>query len=422
MDMRKFRAICIASLLILNAYGIIYFSVAQNAFVQAASDTYTIRNIIYINATGLSKAPYDVIRLEISESVELDPKPSPPIKGIAERSFTPDTDIDTQRVIKAFYERQSITESFEFNGQTYIINTTAVTPAYLFIAQLGNGTILPINMSTWINAGFETPQFAFPAMEKTVVFDSPLHYAVAYCADHGFIFRNIINSTYQRIYNMNTLNTFHSQLLKEDFIIYNANTSETMAMPMGTQYGGELVTQDLGIGAIIAIVVAICLTAIAIPTIAIWLYNEYALQGLKASLDAAAGSLADSVNKTKQIADSLTGAKTAERAMVLEFYNNGTITWEQLQFLLKQIDGSYNPLINNCTANIAAMTAAYFNSTVELYGEYTNGLMAASSWTSWITPLITLIIALIVAYCVYALVSKIKGASGSTQTINLTKL
>lgn len=431
MNMRKFRAILIASLLILNAYGIIYCSVAQTAFVHAASDTYTVTNIIYINATGMSKAPHELIRLEISESTTLDPKPTPPIvKGVGNSQFTPDTDVDTARFITNAYERTSGLEtSFEFAGNTYIFNNTDATTSYpyLFAGQLGNGTLLPVNFSTWTGSGFETPQWSFPAMEKMLVFDSPLHYAAQYCADHGYVLLNIVNSTYQRTYNMNTLNLFHSELLKENMIVYNTNTTPTMSMAMDPllQHGGGLIEpQELATGTAILIgfLVAAILVFFVTPVVITWINNEYALNALNAAAERNAAALADSVAATKAIADSLAGNKAAERAMVLEFFANNTITWEQMQFLLQQIDNSYNPLIDNCTVNIAAMTAAYFNSTVELYGQYTNGLMDATSWTSWITPLITLIITLVVAYCVYALVSKIRGASAPAQTINLTHL
>jgi hypothetical protein len=169
----------------------------------------------------------------------------------------------------------------------------------------------------------------------------------------------------------------------------------------------------------VAAVVLIVLASsfLVVPIINNWINDEYALQGLKTINAENAQRLSEALNTTKWLAANTLEDKDAQRQLAMNFYANGTISWEQLQFLLQQIDSSYNPLINNCTMNIAAMLGVYYNTTAGLYDEYMNGLASFSSWTNWIWDIIYLIAALVVAYIVIVLVSKFKSVQAPSQSV-----
>jgi len=421
----KLLAIFCMAIIGFNAIGITYTLGMQRAFAASVDDTYTVTNVIYFNATGIGKSVPETHCLRITQyaksvNSEWNFKQDPLVKdepSTGTTPFDPNVTIDTQRPMD-IWERQNPSDNIVMFGG-YALNMTG---AQYVIAEQFNNEIVPINTSDFLAYGFTMENMAFMAAEKMLIFDSPLNYVTAYCEDQGFGVPTIINSTYEKEYNMNTLNFYRSELIKNDMFYYVNATEEPMARsPDFARYGSDLVKAEPISGMVILAIIIVMTFLLATVVIVTILNNKALRDGLNDAIDANANALGDAINVTKTIADSLIGNKAAERAMVLEMYSNGTISWSQLQYLLKQIDGSYNPLINNCTANIAAMTAAYFNATVNLYGEFAAGIADASSWTSWIMPLLYLIAACIIAYIVYVIFSKIKGTQGPTTTVVLAK-
>lgn len=413
----KFAAIVFLAILLCQSCCLIYGVGMQRAFAEAAPDTYAVNNLIYINRTGLGKD--GVIRDEIEcITVTQHAKTSDPfqkLKVIGGNGFAPDAAVDTSK-IGDIYEYQQTGETMTWAGYTFDISNMQNAIGLDFINQT-----VPINSSDFFACGFDQSPTSFPAMEKALIFDSPLNYALAYCADNGYVLRSIVNSTYESTYNMDTLNTYQSTIISHNMIAYT-NESPTLS-PINAlgRYGGSL-NADLKPFPIVAFALLALLIVFAIPIVTEWIRDAVAKQTLLALTGQNAKVLANAIDKVSDLANAMLADKTAERQLVMNMYANGTISWSQLQYLLQQIDDSYNPLINNCTADIAAMTVGYFNSTVGLYGEYANGMFDASSWTNWIWDIIYLIVALIIAYIIYVIISKFKGAQQPASTVYLGRI
>lgn len=388
----------------------------QRAFAAAAPDTYAVNNLIYINRTGLSKD--GVLRDEIEcititqHAKSIDPFQK--AKGFDSDAYAPVEFTDTNK-IGDIYEYQGAGDTMTFAGYTLDISQMQNAIGLDFINQT-----VPINSSDFFGCGFNQEPTSFPAMEKALIFDSPLNYALAYCADNGYVLRYIVNSTYENTYNMDTLNTYQSTIISHNMISYVNTTMSMSPTDRLGAYGKSL--NDVKCPWCFPIALLALLVVFAIPVVTTFIDDFFAKKALLELTAQNAKVLANAIDKVSDLADNMLADKTAERQLVMNFYANGSISWSQLQYLLQQIDASYNPLINNCTANIALMVSAYFNSTVGLYGEYTQGLFDASSWTNWIWDIIYLIVALIIAYIVYVIISKVKGAQQPASTVYLGRV
>lgn len=408
----RFFACLTACIILTQACGLIYGLGVQKAFADAAPETYSMTNVIYINRTGLNKAGAYVDRIEISETA----KPAADFKDGSNHKdlFDPNVTIQINQM-QSFYDRQDTAGQDVMTFAGYTINIT--NAKYVMTSQMVNGDILPANTSDFFASGFDKSAIAFPVIEKAIMFDSPAHYAQQYCDHNGYALRNIINSTYEKKYNMQTLNAFASQLVKDDTIVVYNQSTPTLYRDLA-KYGGSL-NPDVKLVwyAWVLIAAIIALSYFAQEVVKTWIDDDTARKALWDTNQQNLQALTLGMNATKQLADHMLADKNAQRTLVMNFFANGTISWEQLQYLLKQIDGSYNPLINNCTTNIAGMIAGYFNASVNLYGKFTEGVFSATSWTDWIMNLIYLIAALIVAYIVYVIVSKVKGAQAPCQSV-----
>jgi hypothetical protein len=409
----RFAACLVACIILTQACGLIYGLGVQKAFADAAPETYKMTNVIYINRTGLNRAGAFVDCITISETAK--PLADIPIKdgSYHKDPFEPNVSIDVGK-IQSLYDRQNTEGQDLMYFAGYSINIT--NAKYVMTSQMANGEIIPANTSDFFTAGFDKSAIAFPVIEKAIMFDSPARYAQQYCDTNGYALRNIINSTYEKEYNMNTLNAFASQLVKDDTIVVYNQTTPSLYRDLA-KYGGSLPGVKLVWYAWVLIAAIIACAMVAIPVLTTWIDDDTARKALWDTNQQNLQALTLGLNATKQLADHMLTDKNAQRQLVMNFFANGTISWEQLQYLLKQIDGSYNPLINNCTTNIAAMIAGYFNASVNLYGKFAEGVFDATSWTDWIMNLIYLIAALIVAYIVIVIVSKVKGAHTPCQSV-----
>jgi hypothetical protein len=422
----KLLAFGLIALIICHSCGIMGALGFQRAFADAAPETYTASNIIYLNATGLDRSPH-IIRLEISEQFK-DPYTLPiKVGGIGGDGFAPNATIDTSKLVDV-YSRQS-TGPLSIFG--YTANTTGAQIANGFIF---NDEFVFINSSDWVSAGFNQIPISYPAIEKEVFFKSPLDYALTFCRENGYALNSIINSTYYHEYDMDTLNAFQSKLVKVDCAVIYYNLSEVYADEFMNlnKFGGALVSpEDLKltgaewylIAKIIAlgIVLVIALITFVLPVIQQALHNQALLDGLNALNRANGDKLTEAINATKNLADHMLADKNAQRLLVMNFYANGTIDWSQLQYLLQQIDASYNGLINNCTFNIAAMLASYYNTTLGLYDKYAAGLDLWASWSNWIYDIIILAVSLLAIYFVYTLIAKFRSPRAPAGSITIVR-
>lgn len=403
----KLLAVGLLALIICHSCCIMGALGFQRAFAEAAPETYTMTNIIYINATGLGRTTPEIMRLEISETPQEIPwtKDGPiESKGIGSDLFAPNASVDVWRITD-IYERQSIGNTLDILGQSVNATGAAIGIAFAF-----NNEIVAMNSSDFYACGFSQPALSVPAIEKVLVFKSPADYAAEYCTDNGYTLRNIINSTYLHEYDMDTLNFFQSQLVKEDLVIIRYNsTEETLSRPNLEQFGGSLV-QDSKFWEIIAVGIAIAIISyfFLVPMLTNLFNDQMALEGLKLTLKDNADRFADALNTTNNLADHMLTDKNAQRQLAMNFFANGTISWEQLQYLLRQIDNSYNPLINNCTRNIVDMLNAYYNASAGNYRDYLDGIADFTSWSNWIYDIIILAVSLIAIYFVYTLIAKFR--------------
>jgi hypothetical protein len=426
----KLLAFGLLALIICHSCGIMGALGFQRAFAEAAPETYTVTNIIYINATGLGRTTPEVVRIEISETPQGIPWSKDGLisgKGIKPEAFEPNATVDTSKLIDV-YERQS-TPGNILTVLGVPVNTTGVQFGLGFIFE---DEFVPINTSDFWACGFGHPALSYPAIEKVLIFRSPADYVHAYCEDNGYVLRNIINSTYLHEYDMNTLNFFQSEIIKEDIAIMRYNYSEvTLSRARDQQFeqfGGALTPEVKLTGVeeacvILAIGVVLFLFAIffAKPLIEQYLFNEAALNGLKETNTANGNKLSEAINATKWIALELADDKDAQRQLAMNMYANRTITWDQLQYLLRQIDESYNPLINNCTTNIRDMLLAYYNQTSFNYDKYLDGLLDFTSWSNWIYDIIILAVSLLAIYFVYALIAKFRSPRAPAGSIMIVR-
>jgi len=422
----KLAAVAFMAILLCQSCCLIYGVGLQRAFADAAPDTYTMSNIIYINATGLGRSDSEIKRIVITETFkEPDVSGKDTFKGIGSNITTPVTGVDIDQ-FQNFYQDMGVSS---VNILGHEVNCTGAQYAMGFGF---NDELVPINTTDWYALGAGHPATTFPVLKRTLLFRSPAAYVEEFCQQNGYVLREILNSTYYQEYNMDTLNAFSSHLVKTDLAliqyddpIFNESLSKLAPLQ---QYGAPLkfvcgpICSEIVTAILIGVILVFVLVTFALPVINNLLDNIALRNALKDSYKASYNALALGINTTANLADHMLADKNAQRQLAMNFFANGTISWEQLQYLLQQIDNSYNGLINNCTLNIAAMIAGYFNTTLGLYGKFAAAAAAESSWTDWIMDVIYLIAALMVAYVVYAFVSKSKGASQSGPAIYVTRV
>jgi len=419
MQPRKLFALFFATILLCNTYGIVFTGAMQRGLALGADNTYTVTNIIFFNATGILAEGTQLHCLKVSQTVPINEKDTIPLKDdegeTVTDNFAPMVNIDTRKFINNAYERiQAPYSTITLGNLTYAVAETLYDPL-ISAGTFLNGTPLVLNASTFFGVGFPQTTPGFSLIEKSLVFESPLNYVEAYCDAEGWTLVEIINSTYEREHNFNTMNLFRSQLVKQDTVIFVENETETMAR------SGQISTMALGTATlilIICIIVALTATAILVP----WLLAREARLGLTSSTDANKDVFDDTLDVLEDFLDTMTANKAFERDRAYWLLANSTITFEQYLFLLQEIDASYNPLINTALTDISAITTAFFNATSDLYGKFAAALADITSWSSWIDLLIMLIIIIVVIYFVYVLISKFRGASAGAQTINLARL
>jgi hypothetical protein len=416
MNKTQLLAFSLIAMITLSSCGLIYGIGVQRAFATAAPDTYSVTNVIYINATGLGRAGSEIKRIEITETAKDTPIDLPmkgqPFKGIDDRPFAENTSVQFN-ALQSIYEHQS-GDTIELFG--IAVNCTGVQR---IIGNTFKDAIIPVNMSDWYAMGASQPALAYPSAEKSLLFRSPYDYAHDYCTLHGYAFHSIVNSTYEQTYDMNTLNTFHSELLKTEMLVIRYNTSEADAMYKLPQYGGEQTKSPAGVALAIGLVVCVILMFVVKPLIETWMADYWDNQGFQNDLDVKYKALALGINATTYLSALAQTNKQGARTQATAMYNNNTINWEQYQYLLTQIDGSYNPTINNATVNIGKMIADYYNATSGDFQKYLDAIAFNSSWSDWIMDFIYLIAACVIAYLVIVIIGKFKGASAPAQSANV---
>lgn len=413
MNKFKLLAIGLVALIALQSCGLIYGIGMQQAFATAAPGTYSATNIIYINATGLGRTGSEIKRIEITETakdntpIDLPIKGLPISKGIASRPF--DENISTQiNAMQSIYKDQS---SNTINLFGVAVNATG---AQRVIGSMYNNAIIPVNMTDWYAMGASQPPLAYPNAEKTILFKAPYDYAQEYCTHNGYAFHNIVNSSYYQKYDMNALNNFHSQLLKTEMLVIRYNRTSPDAM---NKYSDE---PTKFWGAVAAgIIIILVLVFFVAPLIQTWMADYWDNVGFQQDLAAKHQGLVAGINATTYLAALAQTNKQAARTQAIAMYNNNTIDWGKLQYLLTQIDISYNPSINNATVDIQKMIQDYYNSTSNDFNKYLDAIALNSSWSDTIMDLIYLIAAVVVAYLVIAIIGKFKGASAPVSSVNI---
>lgn len=401
----KLLAVGLIALIICQSCATLGILGIQRAYAEAAPGIYTATNVIYINATGLGKAGSEIKRLEITETA----KDALPIKGIADRPFAENVSVQFD-ALQSLYQHQT-GDTIELFGIT--VNATGVQR---IIGNIFKDAIIPVNMTDWYAMGATQPALAYPTTTKTLFFKAPFDYAEDYCTAHGYVMHNIVNSTYEQTYDMNTLNFYQTQLLKNEMMIINyTRANDTMSALK--QYGGALIKSPATVALAIGVCVAIIIIFMCLTIIPQWISDYWDNVGFNDDLNAKYKALALGINATTYLAALAQTNKAGARTQAMEMYNNNTISWEQLQYLLNQIDVSYNPGINNATVDIAQLIRDYYNATSIDFQKYLDAIAFNSSWTSWLWDIIYLIAAIVVAYIVIVLVGKFKSTKAPSQSV-----
>ena len=395
MDGKKLKAAALMAILIVHCYCLLFTVSVHKTF--AATDTYSVENVVWINATGIGKAPgsWELIKLTIRE----EPKDVPDTKASSETTFKPNG-TDDRMGLMDLNERQELDPGImEFAGEQFKVTkdtSWGVGERYY------NGTMIVVNSSEYY-ASFQRVEQSYPIKEKLILFDCPKNYAERYCDEGDYTLNNIMNSTYVETYDSEALNLFESRLVKTDYIITAPiNTSALEAREQLLQYGGTLVQPKL-IGWFV-------LLAVALAVIIGYFVGDYFIEAKRIEeLEKTRRHIEDlrynatihAIDATTEIQLDIVGKRAAAQAEILEMFENGSITYEQCCALLDRIDAQYDNMLDNRTANIEDVLDNYYEHT-----DYVAGLGIGTSWTDYLYWIIILIVVLFSIYMVYTIIKR----------------
>jgi hypothetical protein len=405
-----------AALLICSLGLTLYGTFGTYIMVQAtANETYTVTNNIYFNATAMGKdgvRALHTFKLSVSQEASIS-NPDLPIKAYETvgNPFAPNVTIDLGTQIGVSQQ----VESFNTFGWEINENTT------YFMAQRYIDGFAMMNTSMYY-ANFPHTNYAYPATEKQLQFDSPLHYVEAYCADNGYDLENIINSSYDETTDYNTLNGLSSELIKTCYGISAPLEEPTLAMKTLAQYGNGLNPEVkfvhwLAIGLAIIICAAAALTTIA--TVMLITGAQTAQHFADCNLEA----VKYEIDAIYNWSSTLKATWDEEQAIAWAAYLAGNITLADYQVLCKMYTGQYAPLIANTTTDFQNALDAYYQAQQDLFAEYANAFGFSSSWSNILQYLLIFVVVIVAIFIVYTLFFRKKGTgAGGASGTNFIKM
>jgi len=421
---RKLLAYALIAMITVHAYGLLNICTFYRAY--AASDTYSVTNTIFFNATALGGYA-QTYRIDVTEEAEPYAHDDPIFKTGVRGGYTggfPFQEEQDLLQLQATDDAENAVYFDDFMGELDF-NLTGAARAQ---ATTYNNHTLAVNLSDFYDF-FEPTHFVFPVTEKRILFDSPANIVNDYCDANGLVLVDIINSTYTEDISVSTLNTFDSQLIATNWYITEPIDEDGVPLSKAKaglmddpflEYGGELKAIATSVLLLIGVIVAMFFVTAAwtiISCMRIQASKELALADMWNSLTATIATL----NNETQIQLDLVENKAANEALILELYANGTISFEEAMALLTKIGASYDPLLSNRTQNLGEILDNYFNHIENQWSNYQNALGISSSWMNWIQILIIAAIMLAGIYIVFGVILKKGPKNPVNPVVNIVK-
>jgi len=254
-----------------------------------------------------------------------------------------------------------------------------------------NGSQILVNMTDYYTR-FRDPRMSFAAIERSIFFDSPNNTAHDYCAANSYTLVRVINSSFEETINYNALNLLGSDLVNQEQLIIDRSSHDLTASA-----DTEIQIPPIVIGIVIAVIAGGCtiaaaafaagiISVVAIPTIG---RTVVALRGIQSNQDILLG---------------LSNDLLTWQTIVLDSYNNGSITWEEAQWLLQVGGAPFSEALANKTNSVRDLVSDYY--TAQQNAENNLASLFRTSWTDVIWIIIWLIIAAIACYAVYAVIKR----------------
>jgi hypothetical protein len=436
---KKFYSTILISLFLCSIIGFILISNKYTSFANA--EVYSMTNNIFFEATALGKSTPEVIHLEITEQAQdFNTKPDPnPSKGlglglmkdvdIANPVFSAKVNKSPNQIIDMYGVIDSSLADLNYEG--FQLNMSNCNKAIM--ASYTTGTMLS-NLSDYQENFNYNHNLQYKTSAKSVFFAEPHYYEEEWCLENDYTPGDILNSTYTDSIDYNQLNDqlIPSQLVSTQVIVtsYTNYYSPTTLARMGLK-GMDIWERVMNpeevkakcpwlIGIILVIAIAAyfvgpMIISAVLDSQRIQTYGEMA----KAQIWADMNVTVSAINAERDIQLALTDNMGNNEALVLSLWANGTISFEDCQMMLKQIDGNYAPLINNRTMNIQKIGRDYYNHTLEQWDKYENAIGLTTNWTNYLDILIYVFIGLIVFYVIYTVVLKRKGNSAGGVSSNV---
>lgn len=392
-------ALCLMGMFLIHTISFSTTLIIQSVFAQ--SDTYSIENVIYLNVTaiGVKSTEFEIKKLVIKEPMrDITENTKLSTKAIEGNEFTPNA-TNQFLYIKNSVEYETL-QTINFVDSYFDLSKAEMG----IVNTYKNGSALGENLSTFYE-NFQRTPYTYPTVTKQIIFDSPYHYAVKYCEENDYTLHNIVNSTYNEEYDVSTINTFQSQLLQTTYFI---TENVTKVQEMETEFLGLI------IGLIILLwFVCPMITDIVCNWMQIEAKKQIAINQIWADMNVTVAA----INGETNITIALVEAKAANEQMILDMYNNGSISFEQAMALLQKVGGDYSALISQRELNIVDITNDYYNHSETMMDKYFNGLGIETSWTDVFMYLIILIAVGFACYAVYALLLRKDKSPASTVVV-----
>lgn len=407
------------ALLLVSSFLFIPTLFLQQSF--ANTTIFTVKNKIYINATGISPSANEepqfvTLELEVSQSANRDGTGSLQIQGEGDTTFTPSEEQewnlfkDMKRVITSdptdYFE--PVANMISYFGFPFIngsLNCSPIAGSYL------ESQMPAVSIGSMVN-------------DVMLIFESPATYAASYCSANGYTYLNVINATYEQVIDFNAINTYRSRFLES--AMYTLTDNSTLALESSNS-NSTMSTQGFWdtVGTILYIVGAVVISPVLLTL-------GLALNTIPTGSSPAPPSPPPELDpppaneiENMTIVAIQTFGHSADEALTA--YLNGTIDFATYQAIVQQLGEFIFGGLNNSVIVLEDLWRDYYNTSESMYNTYSdmydNYLEAFSaSWTDWLRLLLIIIVVIIVLVIVYKFISvKVKGPSVVSPTLIVPK-
>ncbi|NHJ25967.1 MAG: hypothetical protein EAX89_15425 [Candidatus Lokiarchaeota archaeon] len=401
---KRLKGVLMIGLILFSSF--LFMSVFVVKVSRAATSIYEVRNVIYINATGISvsdsnhEPTYQTLKIVIGKQMDVK-------GGLSTLDFNETEDTgDTAFTYTGSQQYYMFKDMNNFDDPYYQVGDLQATPntARYVGYQFVNGTTMLMNASTW-KSYFSRGMIGASIQERTLYFRSPQTYARSYCSANGYSYANVINSTYEESINYNALNTYRQQLLDTKMFIMDTGEEANISSSNLKQKNWYL-----GLTAVVGIICPIAglvMLGLYTANIAGGTTSQPAPPDPPPALDPPSEEVEGLINLTQTAIERFGDSVD----LALQAYLNGSITFTEYITIVNLLGAWYFGAVNVTTKSVEDILARYYNSTESMYETYagayeTYASVFQASWTDWLTTILILIIVIVILVIIYKVVSK----------------